>query len=151
MSGTLLLFQMEIDQYTLSTLFEVLVEIFWSISLIFIFCELGERVTDGFNELNDVICTLDWYTFPIKRQQMFQTILIAFQQPVIFQAFGSISCTRDVFKRVSSANKYFKSSSIYLQNIYSPVLGCQRCMFILYDASSIWKMNGNICLIAFQG
>lgn len=74
---------------------------FWSFSIIFVYCEFGERMSNGFNEINDSICCVNWYTFPINMQRMIPNILIIAQKPVVLDAFGKISCKREVFTNVS--------------------------------------------------
>lgn len=76
-------------------------EICWSFSLIFIFCEFGERASDGFDELDYVIGQLDWYTFPIEIQRKLPIVINIAQQPVVVRGFLNILCTREVFKKVS--------------------------------------------------
>lgn len=80
-----------------------LVQIVWSTGLTFIPCEVGERTSAAFFEVYDSInLDLDWYLFPIETQKMLPIILINTQTPVAIEIFGSISCKRDSFKRVSS-------------------------------------------------
>lgn len=76
-------------------------QIGWSAGLALIPCELGERLTGAFGGICDEIENFNWYAFPIKVQRMLPVILIDAQEPVVLKCFGSISCVRDVFKRVS--------------------------------------------------
>lgn len=69
--------------------------------LAFVPCELGERVSAAYIEVCDVICKLDWYAFPCEMQKLLPFIMVNAQQPVTLKCFGSISCAREVFKRVS--------------------------------------------------
>lgn len=48
---------------------------------------------------------LDWYRFPIKLQKMLPIILIDAQQLVALDCFGSITCSREVFKQVREIAK----------------------------------------------
>lgn len=77
-----------------------LAEMFWSFCLVFIYCDLGERISDGFNELYDVICMLKWHKYPIEIQRMLIDILIVTQQPVVIQGFGNVYCTRNACQKV---------------------------------------------------
>lgn len=72
----------------------------WSLDLVFIICEFGERACNGFDKLYDETCQLDWYSFPIEVQGMLPIVMIATQQPVVIRGFGNIQCTRNVFNRV---------------------------------------------------
>lgn len=74
---------------------------FWSIVLIFIVCMLGEMVTDGFVEINDVICQLDWYLYPMEIQRIMPNVLCATQQLVIVKGLSSLGAyTREAFQKV---------------------------------------------------
>lgn len=82
----------------------------YSFGLLFIMCELGERATNSIGEISDKINELDWYSYPLEIQKRFTTILIIAQQPVFFECFGSIYCTRESFKKVSF-NHWFEFST----------------------------------------
>lgn len=64
------------------------------------FVELGQRVTDAFNKIEDEIGQFNWYLFPEEMKQMLRLVMIMTQQPVIIECFGSISCSRETFKKV---------------------------------------------------
>lgn len=68
---------------------------------VFITCELFQRLTDGFDEINDAVDQLKWYQFSNEIRKMLPTLLINVQQPVFIKCFGSISCSRETFKKVS--------------------------------------------------
>lgn len=63
--------------------------------------ELGERISKAFSEVFDEIDRLDWYKLPIELQKILPIILLDAQQLVVLECFGSISCSREVFKKVS--------------------------------------------------
>lgn len=75
--------------------------VIWSFVLIFLFSELGERLTNQFNEINKEILDYDWYAFPISIQKLIPTILTGTQDPVVIRGYGNINCTRDTFKQVN--------------------------------------------------
>lgn len=85
----------------------------YSFGLSFIFCEFGERIEGQFIEINDVICELDWYTFPQNIQQMMPIILQCTQRPVELLAYGNFSCSRSTFKKVSKKGKQFEFHIFY--------------------------------------
>lgn len=68
--------------------------------LVFIVCEIGQRMNDAFDEIGSTINQFDWYLFPIEEQRMCLMIITIAQQPVAVGCFGSIKCTREVFKNV---------------------------------------------------
>lgn len=76
-------------------------EVFWSFSIVFIYCDFGERVTSEFNQITEAVYQFDWYTFPMKIQQMMPNIIIATQEPVVVRGFANTMCTRESFKMVS--------------------------------------------------
>ena len=67
---------------------------------VFIACELGQRLIDAFDEISSTIDHLKWYSLPIEIQRLLPMIVVAAQQPVSVACFGSITCTREVFKNV---------------------------------------------------
>lgn len=77
-----------------------LILMFWSFVQVFMFCDFGRSVTDGFEALNDVILDSEWYLFPIEIQHMFPIIMISVQKGVALRGFGNIPCTREAFKNV---------------------------------------------------
>lgn len=89
-------------------------EVFWSFAFTLFFCEFGQRVTNEFEKLNDMIDELDWYTFPIEIQRMLPIIMIAAQEPVVIRGYGNIACVREVFGQVSAINVFFCHSCDYI-------------------------------------
>lgn len=82
------------------TLFEVI----YSFGVLFITCELGQRVNLAFNECNDMVEQFDWYSFPANVQRMLPLILHFMQQPIETKCFGSTTCDRETFKQVKHCN-----------------------------------------------
>lgn len=81
---------------------------FWTFFYILIACECGERVSSAFGEIGYVVCQFDWCLFPVEMWKMLPTILIFAQQPVEIPIFGSISCTRETFKKVCQFHSFWK-------------------------------------------
>ena len=73
---------------------------FESFVLIFIACELSQRISDAFNQFDEIIIQYKWYLFSNELKQILPMIMINTQKPFTMECFGSISCCRDVFKRV---------------------------------------------------
>lgn len=71
-----------------------------SLALVFVACELGQRMGDAFEEIDYTIEQLDWYLFPMEIQRMLPMIIAIAQPPVLLECWGNIACTRDVFKHV---------------------------------------------------
>lgn len=72
-----------------------------SIGLTFFACELGQRITNAFDNVDEALNELDWYLFPIGVKKMLAMIMGNTQEIVALKCFGSMVCGRDVFKNVS--------------------------------------------------
>lgn len=68
--------------------------------LAFIACEIGQRTGNAFDKIDFTIKQFDWYLFPIEIKQMLPMIIAVAHQPVSLECFGSITCTKEVFKNV---------------------------------------------------
>lgn len=83
----------------------LLVTIFYAsyaFGVVFVICELCQRLTNAFDKITDVFAQLKWYLLSNNFQQMMLlTLLINVQQPVDITCFGSISCCRQTFVDVS--------------------------------------------------
>lgn len=72
----------------------------FGIALVFIACEIGQRLTDEFDEIKLTIDKFKWYLLPIEIKRMLPMIKANAQEPVPLECFGSIVCIREVFKNV---------------------------------------------------
>lgn len=63
-------------------------------------CELNQRSSDAFSEINSTIDEWHWYLFPIQMKRMLPLVMAITQQPVDLECFGSITCSRKVFRKV---------------------------------------------------
>ena len=68
--------------------------------LIFIACELNQRLTDKFDQFDDTLWEIKWYLFPTKFQRFYLIFGSNTQQPVYIRGYGSIFFTRETFKKV---------------------------------------------------
>lgn len=50
--------------------------------MIFLYCEIGEKVTQKFDEINYEIGQFDWYSFPFELLKFMPTIMLVNQQPM---------------------------------------------------------------------
>lgn len=69
--------------------------------LIFATCELGQRFTNAFIEVDDDLAHLKFYLLPMEIRRVLPIIMIYSQEPLVVKFFGQMSVTRDQFKRVS--------------------------------------------------
>lgn len=67
---------------------------------LYIICELGQRLSDAFEEINELIDQFQWYRFHKNMKRILPTAMIIVQKPVSVECFGSLLCGREVFKKV---------------------------------------------------
>lgn len=104
---------------------------------LFVACELSQRMSNGFDEINDEADQLNWHQFPVEIQKLLPTIMANVQQPVEIECFGSISCCRMVFIKVSHT-EYGKSNSIrmeWMPKRFHSILGGQSWILLFYCTS----------------
>lgn len=82
----------------------MLFEIFYAFGIVFFVCELSERIINAFGKINDIIEQFDWYLFPVQMQRIMPVIIINAHEPIAIEYFGSRSCSREDFKKVSLLN-----------------------------------------------
>lgn len=78
----------------------------WAVNLVLAVCELGQRFSNSFSEIDDRIGKLDWYLLPIEVKRMLPTIILYAEQPLIVTFFGSMSCCREQFKKVCQGQDF---------------------------------------------
>lgn len=79
-----------------------IVQVYFVFGIAFIICEIGQRVSDSFDQIFDTIDQFEWYLFPIKIQRLLPTLLIIAEQPVEIAVIGSTSPNRNTLKKVCS-------------------------------------------------
>lgn len=67
---------------------------------VLIACELGQRSSDVFIEINDLFDQFQWHRFPVKMKHILTLTMIVLQKPVSIECFGSFFCCREAFKSV---------------------------------------------------
>lgn len=70
-------------------------------SCICVACELGQRVTDAFTSINDVIDQFNWYRYPAVMKRILYAILPTVQKPIDVKCFGSFAANRETCRKVS--------------------------------------------------
>lgn len=68
-------------------------------------CEPGERLAESFERFYDELNQCDWYLLPTDIMRLYLMFLLDTQQPVYFECFGGILCTRETYKRVIKDEK----------------------------------------------
>lgn len=80
----------------------------YAFSLLFTYCEMGERMSGNFAAIEDEMKQMDWHLFPIKTQRMMIILLTATQQPVKLKGFGNLPATRITMKQVKILSIFFR-------------------------------------------
>lgn len=73
----------------------------YAFGLVFVICEMGQRLNFAFAECSQMVDQFEWYLFPMAIQRMLPLILMFTQQPFEVVCFGSKASDRDTFKLVS--------------------------------------------------
>lgn len=68
--------------------------------MVFFPCEIGGRMTDAFEKVDNKFEELKWYLFPREIQRMLPTLLIGLQKPAVFGCFGIVYGSREQFNKV---------------------------------------------------
>lgn len=89
----------------LTTLMIAILIVVYAFGVLFIACELGQRISLAFVECSQMIDQFKWYAFPAKVQRMLPMILKFNQQPFEIKCFGNMKCNRDTFKYVRTIGK----------------------------------------------
>lgn len=71
------------------------------IVMVFFSCEIGQRFSDAYKEIDDKIDEFNWYLMLMKIQRILPIIMINTQQPIFIECFGSSTCSRETFKKVN--------------------------------------------------
>lgn len=99
--------------------------------VVFITCELGQRLANAFSEINELIEEFQWYRFSILSQK-----------PVSLGCFGSFLCGREAYKIVCWTEFICHHiSHSYSITFHSFSSGFAKCLFTLYGASEIHQMK----------
>lgn len=69
---------------------------------VFLGCEVGQRFSNLFEDINDQLDRLNWYQFPLNVQQILPIILINAQEEVVIGYFGIITATRVQCQKVNA-------------------------------------------------
>lgn len=85
-----------------------LFEVLWAFGLVFVSCELAEKMSNEYEEIGELIEQFDYYSFPFDFVKMLPLIMLNGQQPVYFECFGSIACSRETFKKVIEIIQFFE-------------------------------------------
>lgn len=74
--------------------------VFWSVSLVFLFCEFSENLTKQFDMFNDTLGQSKWYQLSLPMQRMLVIVIANTQYPTHIRGFGNLFWRREAFKKV---------------------------------------------------
>lgn len=77
----------------------------WAFSGAFTVCDLSERMSNSFVSVGGLVDQFNWYNFTDDTQRMLLIIFIDVHEPVVFNCFGSVTCSRESFKKVSDLDE----------------------------------------------
>lgn len=80
--------------------FSIIMDTYENTILVFIICELGERLANSFEEIDIIIEQFEWYRFPIELQRIQPMIMIVAQEPSYLECLGNILSSRELLKNV---------------------------------------------------
>lgn len=140
----------------------------FALATVFIACEIGHRMSEAFEEMIDfTIDQWDWYRLPREIRLVLPMIMLNAQQPITLECFGSIKCSREVFKNVSTLVEKCGDWSgwLYLNSVAAAFhirkllklmffLGHSSLLFIFYGATPtllnrIWIFGHPLPFIEF--
>lgn len=75
--------------------------ILYAFSNIFAYCEMGERISGSFGEIENLVNEMDWHLFPIQTQRLMLMLLMGTQRSVKFMGYGNFPANRIMVKSVS--------------------------------------------------
>lgn len=96
---------------------------------VFLICESSQRITDSFDKM-DVYTLWNWYSLPSRTQKYLPMIVANFQQEVVLSTVGSLTCSRDTFKRVNFTRRLKYTTNFTLKYIVYCVCTCFRCILV---------------------
>lgn len=95
-------------EHNFVVLLVLVVQTCYAFGMVGVICELCQRITNKFNEFDDILSQFDWYMYPHQIQKMLLMLIMSTQQEIVFECFGKLSCDRESFKRVSwTVDKFY--------------------------------------------
>lgn len=79
----------------------IVIQTFYAFAILFIACELCQRVNLAFDQCRKILNRFKWYLFPMQIQRMLPILIHFAQQPIEIKWFGSKACDRKSYKYVS--------------------------------------------------
>lgn len=77
--------------------------VFCALMWCLLYCYFGNMASDRLSSIGNVVFATDWYNYPVNWQQIIVLITLRSRVPVYFKGLNVITCTLDVFGKVSDA------------------------------------------------
>lgn len=85
---------------------------FYAFTIVLTVCELGQRMTNECEDIDDEIEAFEWNLFSLEIQKMLLIILLEVQQPVELLIFGSTYGLRETFTKVCLNYSFYTLSGL---------------------------------------
>lgn len=72
------------------------------LGLMFFSCEIGQQITNMYEDITERFEQLNWYIFPMKVQRIMPTAMINLNETVDIGCFGMMSGSRLQFQKVNA-------------------------------------------------
>lgn len=70
------------------------------VSVLYIFCHIGDILTQRYEDVGTITYNLDWYLYPLDAQKNMLLMMKLANRKVYLKGFGEIGCDRENFKQV---------------------------------------------------
>lgn len=117
-----------------------IVDAFDYYAVVFVICELSQRITNKYEEIFKLTDQLNWYLFSNGIKKMIPTTLIMLQQPVEIKCFGSFSSNRESFKWASTCVQYTHHLCCFILSFFSLFLDNENQLFVCHATQKVWLM-----------
>lgn len=88
------------NNWSLDIILTAIILVLWVFTLLFIFCDFGQKLINQFESFEYKIYRCKWYLFPMKMQQSFVFGMMNVQQLAVVEGFGNIELSRETSKKV---------------------------------------------------
>lgn len=88
------------DEFDLIAIFTSFSGLICALGFVFAKCEIIERISSKFDDINNMINQIGWHSCPFQIQKMLPVVMMSTQQTVEFEIFGSIKANRGTFQIV---------------------------------------------------
>lgn len=119
-----------------------IVDAFDYYALVFVICELSQRISNEYEGIFKLADQFDWYLFSNGIKKMIPTTLIMLQRPVEIKCFGNFSSNRESFKRASTCVQYLCQLCCFILSYFciSGFSDNENQLFVCHATSKVWLM-----------